>query len=71
MSEEESVKTQPLFRDIAADDDDPEITEIESFCVNCEDQVRLKKKRKKDRKKKIEDFVISILIPEGNSYCRL
>ena len=30
--------TQPLFRDIAADDDDPEITEIESLCMRCEEQ---------------------------------
>lgn len=28
---------KPLFRDIAADDDDPEITEIESLCFNCEE----------------------------------
>ncbi|XP_050413365.1 zinc finger protein ZPR1 [Patella vulgata] len=29
---------KPLFRDITAEDDDPEITEIESLCVNCEEQ---------------------------------
>ncbi|XP_046353050.2 zinc finger protein ZPR1-like isoform X1 [Haliotis rufescens] len=29
---------KPLFRDITGDDDTPEITEIESYCVNCEDQ---------------------------------
>lgn len=27
-----------LFRDINADEDEPEVTEIESFCVSCEDQ---------------------------------
>lgn len=26
---------KPLFRDITAEDPDPEVTEIESFCVNC------------------------------------
>ena len=30
---------KPLFRDIQADDDDPEITEIESLCMRCESQV--------------------------------
>lgn len=29
---------KPLFRDIHADDDDPEITEIESLCMSCESQ---------------------------------
>lgn len=29
---------KPLFRDINADDADPEVTEIESLCVNCEEQ---------------------------------
>ncbi|KAK6174949.1 hypothetical protein SNE40_013501 [Patella caerulea] len=29
---------KPLFRDITAEDDDPEITEIESLCLNCEEQ---------------------------------
>ncbi|PVD27486.1 hypothetical protein C0Q70_12647 [Pomacea canaliculata] len=29
---------KPLFRDITADEDEPEITEIESLCVNCEEQ---------------------------------
>lgn len=28
-------KNQPLFRDLKADDTDPEITEIESLCVQC------------------------------------
>ena len=32
---------RPLFRDINADDADPEVTEIESLCVNCEEQVTL------------------------------
>ena len=31
--------TKPLFRDITADDYDPEITEIESLCMKCEEQV--------------------------------
>ncbi|RUS72723.1 hypothetical protein EGW08_019521 [Elysia chlorotica] len=30
--------SKPLFRDITADDYDPEITEIESLCMNCEEQ---------------------------------
>lgn len=29
---------KPLFRDITADDYDPEITELESLCINCEEQ---------------------------------
>ncbi|XP_059142030.1 zinc finger protein ZPR1-like [Physella acuta] len=29
---------KPLFRDITAEDYDPEITEMESLCVNCEEQ---------------------------------
>lgn len=29
----------PLFRHIDADDD-PEVTEIESLCMNCHEQVR-------------------------------
>ena len=28
-----------LFREIDADDDDPEVTEIESLCINCQEQV--------------------------------
>ncbi|CAG5118612.1 unnamed protein product [Candidula unifasciata] len=43
MSTEEKISSsdtlsQPLFRDITAEDYDPEITEIESLCVNCEEQ---------------------------------
>lgn len=30
--------SKPLFRDITAEDYDPEITEIESLCLNCEAQ---------------------------------
>ena len=30
-----------MFRDIDADDEDPEITEIESLCMRCEEQVML------------------------------
>ncbi|XP_052803035.1 zinc finger protein ZPR1-like [Mya arenaria] len=29
---------KPLFRNINAEEDDPEVTEIESLCVNCEKQ---------------------------------
>lgn len=44
MTTEEKVAssdtlTQPLFRDITAEDYDPEITELDSLCVNCEEQV--------------------------------
>lgn len=31
-------QSKQLFRPIDGGDDDPEITEIESYCVNCEDQ---------------------------------
>ena len=36
-----TTEEQPtaIFRDINADDDAPEVTEIESLCVNCEEQV--------------------------------
>lgn len=30
----------PLFRDLNADDADPETTEIESCCMNCYENVR-------------------------------
>jgi hypothetical protein len=29
----------PLFRDLAADDPEPEITEIESLCMDCGENV--------------------------------
>ncbi|XP_078324355.1 zinc finger protein ZPR1-like [Crassostrea virginica] len=35
MSSEKS-NPKPLYRDINADDEDPEVMEIESYCVNCE-----------------------------------
>ncbi|KPJ17507.1 Zinc finger protein ZPR1 [Papilio machaon] len=28
-------ETKPMFRDLAGDDPEPEVTEIESFCMNC------------------------------------
>lgn len=39
MSSEKS-NPKPLYRDINADDEDPEVMEIESYCVNCEQNVR-------------------------------
>ncbi|XP_053622866.1 zinc finger protein ZPR1 [Plodia interpunctella] len=30
-----SVEQKPVFRDLSADDPDPEVTEIESLCMNC------------------------------------
>ena len=44
MSGDSSTEGKPeakrlMFRDITADDDEPEITEMESLCVNCEKQV--------------------------------
>ena len=40
MSDETEPVTEnkPIYRDINADDDDPEITEIESLCMSCEEQ---------------------------------
>lgn len=32
-------KTKPIFRDLTADDPEPETTEIESLCMNCEKNV--------------------------------
>ena len=37
----DSGKNKPLFRDIDAEDDDPEIMQIESLCVKCESQVTM------------------------------
>jgi len=34
------TQNQPLFRDINADDPDPETTEIESLCISCGENVR-------------------------------
>ena len=36
---EQHEKKKPLFRDINADEDDSEVTEIESLCVSCEKNV--------------------------------
>ena len=30
----------PVFKDISADDEDQAPTEIESLCMNCQEQVR-------------------------------
>ena len=39
-STESEVKNDgPLFKDLQADDPDPETTEIESLCVECEEMV--------------------------------
>lgn len=38
MAGDTTKVNQPLFRDITADEDEPEITEMESLCVNCEKQ---------------------------------
>lgn len=40
MSSENTNVSKPLYRDINADDDDPEVMELESYCVNCEQNVR-------------------------------
>lgn len=39
-SQKSSVK--PIFRELNADDPEPETTEIESLCMNCGENVRLK-----------------------------
>ena len=33
------LKKQPLFRDLQCDSEEPEITEIESLCMKCEEMV--------------------------------
>lgn len=40
MSSENTSVSKPLYRDINADDDDPEVMELDSYCVNCEQNVR-------------------------------
>lgn len=37
--EAKEIKEKPLFKDLHADDDEPEATEIESLCVACEETV--------------------------------
>lgn len=37
--EGETKLTQPIFRDLTGEDPDPEITDIESLCMNCFEQV--------------------------------
>ena len=39
MATEEQATSQPLFKNISGDLDDLEATEIESLCVNCEENV--------------------------------
>jgi len=39
-SQEAKEQQKPLFRDINADDDDTEITEMESLCMQCEENGR-------------------------------
>jgi len=51
MSGDTSTAEKPeakrlMFRDITADDDEPEIMEMESLCVNCEEQVMLGRGRR-------------------------
>ncbi|XP_060556173.1 zinc finger protein ZPR1-like [Ruditapes philippinarum] len=38
MAEIKQDKDKNIFRDINADDDDPEVTQIESLCLNCQEQ---------------------------------
>ena len=40
MSDEISTSNKPVFRELQADDPEPETTEIESLCVNCGENVR-------------------------------
>lgn len=37
---EPGITFKPLFRNLMADDPEPEATEIESLCVNCGKNVR-------------------------------
>ena len=32
-------KERPIFRELTADDDNPEVTEIESLCMTCGNNV--------------------------------
>jgi hypothetical protein len=41
MTTEDPGTIKPLYRNINADDEDPEVMEIESYCVNCEENVRI------------------------------
>ena len=38
-TQSESKSEGPLFKDLNADDPEPETTEIESLCVECEEMV--------------------------------
>lgn len=33
------MTTTPLFRDLQGDDPDPEVTEVDSLCMNCQENV--------------------------------
>lgn len=37
-----SAEKTPLFRDLNAEDPEPEVTEIESLCMNCHADVSTK-----------------------------
>ena len=39
MAEDQELTNKPLFRAIEPDDDLPEISEIESLCMNCHENV--------------------------------
>lgn len=42
MSDVKMTATEkPVFRDLSADDPDPEVTEVESMCMNCHKNVRI------------------------------
>lgn len=42
MSDKDTPEApKPLFRNLNADDSDPEATEIESLCLNCEENVSM------------------------------
>ena len=41
-TKDQKEKSTPIFRNLTADDPDPETTEIESLCMNCGENVRCK-----------------------------
>lgn len=39
----ENTAEKPIFRDLTGEDPDPEATQIESLCMNCEQNVSIEK----------------------------
>lgn len=41
MTEAMTTAEKPMFRDIDGGDEDPEVTEVESMCMSCHENVSI------------------------------